>query len=100
MHATKSFMLYEGEDFSVRLEYSEQLVILHLPTVGKFNKGILQHMRVKIDEYWEFFSMLDYPAIFAAVAPGDEKIRRLLSHLGFGYFKDNEGLSIYVFKGE
>lgn len=99
MHVSKSFMLYEGEDFTVRLEYNENFVILHLPEVNKFDRGVLAHMKVKIDEYWEFFSTLGYNALFAAVAPEDKKINKLLGHLGFVYGEENEGLSIYYFIG-
>ena len=100
MHVSKSFMLYEGEDFTVRLEYNENFVILHLPEVNKFDRGVLAHMRVKIDEYWEFFSTLGYNTLLAGVSPDDKKINRLLGLLGFTYYQDEGGLAIYYFIGE
>ena len=92
---SKSHMLYEGEDFGVRLEYDKDYVIFHLPYVNKMTKGVLDHMRVFVGEWYEFFTDLGYNGVFAAVDPNDLKIKKLLAKLNFVYIDDHSGMSVY-----
>ena len=94
---SKSLEGIRGSCFSIRLEYNEEFIILHLPTIDKMTKEVLVEMKTMLSEWWVFFKTIGYKAIFAAVEP-DSKINKLLHMLKFEYIgKDNEYF-VYRFK--
>jgi len=94
---SKSLDGIKGSCFSIRLEYNEEFIILHLPTIDKMTKEVLVEMKTMLSEWWVFFKTIGYKAIFAAVEP-ESKINKLLHMLNFEYVgKDNEYF-VYRFK--
>lgn len=92
---SKSLIIYDCEDFKVRLEYNQDYVVLHLPTVESFSKSILVKMQNKVVELLDFFYELGYNGIWAGCHESSNQTKRLIDLLGFEYFKDQDGLSIY-----
>lgn len=97
MHVSKSLTLFETENYSVRLEYNDDYVIIHLPRVDKFNKEVFVDMKYKLEDWHQFFTTAGYAGIFAAVDPANQKIQRLLVRLGFQLkgFADNMNVYFY-----
>ena len=94
---SKSIMLYECEDFTIRLEYNKDFVIAHLPYCPKMTKEIFFQLQYKLDDWWEFFKMFDYPGIWAAIDPNDKKLKKLLTKLEFVYRGTADGLDVYQY---
>ena len=97
MHVSKSLTLFETENYSVRLEYNDDYVIIHLPRVDKFNKEVFVDMKYKLEDWYEFFTTAGFNGIFAAVDPNDEKIKRLLNMLGFKYKGCADNMYVYFY---
>jgi len=97
MPASKSFTFIETKDYTIRLEYNETYVIVHLPYVEKMDKGVFLDMKYRLEDWYEFMTTAGYAGIFAAVDPNDEKIKKLLDMLGFKYkgFADNMYVYFY-----
>ena len=94
---SKSLEGIRGSCFSIRLEYNEEFIILHLPTIDKMTKEVLLEMKTMLSDWWLFVKTMGYKAIFAAVEP-ESKINKLLHMLNFEYVgKDNEYF-VYKFK--
>ena len=96
---SKSFMFYEGDDYSVRIEYSPEYVILHLPYVNKFSKGVFQSMQCKVDDIYDFSKAMGRDTVWAAVSPDDAKVKKLLRLLDFEYKGSADGMNVYSYKG-
>lgn len=97
MPASKSFTCLETKDYTIRMEYSEDYIILHLPYIEKMDKGVFLDMKYRLEDWYQFFTTAGYAGIFAAVDPNDQKIIRLLQMLGFNYkgFADNMYVYFY-----
>jgi hypothetical protein len=87
----------KGSCFDIRLEYNEDFIIIHLPSIDKMTKGVFMEMVTLLRDWWEFFKTVGYKAVFAAAEPED-KINKLIHMLGFQYVGDNEGYLIYQFR--
>lgn len=94
---SKSLMGIKGSCFDIRLEYNEDFIIIHLPSIDKMTKGVFMEMVTLLRDWWEFFKTVGYKAVFAAAEPED-KINKLIHMLGFQYVGDNEGYLIYQFR--
>lgn len=92
--ASKSLVLFEGE-YSVRLEYSKDYAIIHLPYINKFTKEIYQDMMFKLEDWSEFLATAGYNGIYAAVDPANKKIIRLLNKLGFMFQGASQGMFVF-----
>ena len=92
---SKSFTVYESQDYSVRLEYDDHLAILHLPSVSKFNKTVLQKMQQKVIELLDFLSDLGYNGVWSGCPSSDEKTNRLLHLLGFNFIQNDNNIAVY-----
>jgi hypothetical protein len=99
MAASKNFAIYEGHDYEVRLEYSREYMIVHLPEVFKFNKTTLISMLIKIDEINDFSVGLGYPALHCAAPKGDLKINKLARRCGFTQIGEDAAYLIYQYTG-
>lgn len=97
---SKSFNLPVKEGYEVRVEYNEDFVILHLPSVDKFTVAVYRDMVCRLDDFWQFSRTVGYKAIFAAVPPADKKINKLLDNLGFKFINYGEGRKVYIYNGE
>jgi hypothetical protein len=74
-----------GDTFGVDLEYTEELVFIHFSDIEKFNVSVFRQMRSLLKDWWVFFKIQGYKAIFAHL-PNDHqqpKNIRLLTKLGF-----------------
>jgi len=99
MLGSKNFTIYEGQDYKVRLEYSREYVIVHLPQVSKFNKTVLVSMLIKISEIADFAFGLGYPALHCAAPMHDKKINKLAKRVGFVLLDYHGDLAVYKFNG-
>lgn len=97
MSASKSFTCLETKDYSIRLEYNEEYVIVHLPFIGKMDKGVFLDMKYRLEDWYEFFITAGYKGIFAAVDPNDKKIKKLLDMLGFKYKGFADNMCVYFY---
>lgn len=92
---SKFITVYENNDYSVTLEYNEDLAALHLPVVSNFNVTVLKSMQKKVIELLDFLTDLGYNGIWANCKVEDTKIQKLLHLLGFEYVTDKDGTSIF-----
>ena len=99
MVASKSFLMYEGEDYEVRLEYNRDVLIVHLPVVYKFNRSVFISMEMKLEDIYDFSVGLGYPSLHCAAPIGNTKVARLAKLLGFVFFADHDGYSVFKYKG-
>lgn len=97
--ASRDLMGIKGSCFDIRLEYNEDFVIVHLPSIERMTKKVFLEMVVLLNDWWLFFKTVGYTGIFAAAEP-DNNINKLIDMLGFKYIGSNEGYLIYQFKGE
>ena len=97
MSASKSFTAIETPDYSIRLEYNGDYVILHLPNIEKMDKGVFLDMKLRLEDWYDFFTVAGYGGIFAAVDPNNQKIQKLLLMLDFKLkgFADNMNVYFY-----
>ena len=84
MVVSKSIVVVDTPEYSVRLEYNEDYLILHLPHC-KISKGVLLDMRKKLDEYSVLFKTLGQSPFVAGSYKDDTKTQKLLRLLGFEY---------------
>lgn len=83
MEESKRIRFIDRPDFGVDVEYTKELIILHLPWVSKFTGKVLKEMLYLLEEYGKFFSTIGFQKLYAAVDTNDIKIKRLLKRLGF-----------------
>ena len=95
---SKSLHGIRGSCFDIRLEYSSDFIILHLPSIDKMTKEVFVEMQYMLSDWWGFFSTMGYKAIFAAVDPSNKKINKLLNMLKFEYIGSSDEFSVYQFK--
>ncbi len=97
MPASKSLVAIETPYYTIRLEYNEDYVILHLPTVDKMSKEVFMDMQYRLEDWNKFFTTAGYIGIFVAVDPNNLKIKRLIKMLNFRYkgFADNMEVHFY-----
>ena len=99
-NASKRIDGIRGSNFSVRLEYSKEYIVLHLPTIDKFTKSTLFEMQYMLDDWWNFFRTVGYSSIHVAVDPANAKINRLLRKLNFRMIGKADGLNIWSYTGD
>lgn len=96
---SNDLFIYEGIDFSLRLEYNREMAIIHLPRVDTFTPSSFKKMIKLRDQWWPFLTTVGYTAIFAAIPKGNWKTKKLVTLLGFNYIGTNEGQDIYIYQG-
>jgi hypothetical protein len=82
MTGSKDFFGIKGSTFTIRLEYTKEIIIVHLPEVSSFSKATLKEMKELLDQWSSFFSDLGFNGVWAGVPKG-HKVQRLLLLLGF-----------------
>jgi hypothetical protein len=97
MYVSKSFTLIETKDYTIRLEYNEDYVILHLPDIVKMNKGVFLDMKFRLEDWHKFFTTAGYAGIFAAVDPNNLKICKLLKMLEFKKKGHADNMDVYFY---
>lgn len=98
MTSSKSISLFETNGYSVRLEYTSNFVIVHLPYINKMTKEVFQDMQMKLQEWEEFFRTMGHEAIWAALDPKNEKMVKLATMLGFEYKGQADGMSVFSYR--
>lgn len=97
MHVSKSHTAIETKDYTIRLEYNEDYVILHLPYVEKMTKNVFLDMKFRLEDWYAFFTTAGYLGVFAAVDPNDQKIRKLLNMLKFKKKGHADNMDVYFY---
>ncbi len=97
MPDSKSFTFIETKDYTIRLEYNEKFVIVHLPYIEKMDKGVFIDMKYRLEDWYEFMTTAGYQGVYAAVDPNDSKIIRLIEMLGFRYKGSADNMSVYFY---
>ncbi len=94
MPQSDSMILFEGK-YSVRLEYSKDFLIVHLPYCNKFSKEVFQDMQFRLDDWDRFAKVLGFNGIYAAIDPDNYKMKRLLGMLEFKYQGHSDKMDVY-----
>jgi RimJ/RimL family protein N-acetyltransferase len=94
-NASKRLRVVERDDYAVDLEYNEEFLIIHLPYVWKFNKGVFTDMLFTLENFSDFFKVSGFKYLYAAVDMNNLKIRRLLVKLGFKRKANQQDLTVY-----
>lgn len=96
-NASKSLYLRE-DGYTLRLEYTEDYVILHLMDINQFTKDIFRRMQLQLLEWSDFLKAMGHTHLWAAVAYDNIKIKRLLGGLQFKFEGHIDGLSVYKYE--
>lgn len=75
--------ILETEDYYVEIEYSSEVIAVHLPWIRVLNKKVYKELTKALKEYSTFFRVLGKEKLYAAVDTNDIKIKRFLKKLGF-----------------
>ncbi len=97
MTASKSLTLFEMNTYGIRLEYTKDYAIVHMPYTNKMTKEVFLDMVYRLEDWWEFLKTVGYKAIWCAVDPTDLKINKLVNKLGFTEAGMSDGLKVYKF---
>jgi len=89
-----------GENFEAHIEYSQNLVAIHLPVVHKFDRSTFLEMKFMLEDWDTFFKTVGYEETYVAFDQNNEKMIKLVDMLKFEYITDNEGLSIFRYVGD
>ena len=92
---SKSLIIHECEDFSLRLEYTPEEAFIHLPFIKKLNKTIISKLQDRVVELLDFLLDLGYNRLWAVMESENLIIKRLTHLIGFEYVEDYNGYSIY-----
>ena len=90
----------KGENFEVRLEYTDEYVIAHFPVIHRFTKETFQEMKIFLEDWTQFFQTMGYQGTSAALAKDNEKMVRLVSGLGFKHVGTTEDMYVFLYTGE
>lgn len=90
----------KGKNFEAHIEYGENIVAIHLPTVETFDRETFLEMKSMLKDWDEFFKTVGYKETYAAFELSNEKMGKLVRMLSFEHVVDNLGFSIYRYIGE
>jgi len=90
----------QGKNFKADIEYNENLVAIHLPTIDVMNRDTVLEMREMLKDWNEFFKFVGYEETYAAFEENNHKMIKLVRLLNFEYVRDNLGFSIFRYIGE
>jgi hypothetical protein len=88
----------KGDGFTIRLEYNEDYVILHLYTIDKFTKEVFWEMQGMLYQWADFLRAMGRSHLWAAVPRDNTKIKRLLGGLKFKFVGHKEDMSVYAYE--
>mgnify|MGYP003424751019 FL=1 len=97
MPDSKSLIAIETKDYTIRLEYNDDYVILHLPYIDKMTKGVFLDMKFRLEDWHTFFTTAGYAGVFAAVDPANLKICKLLKMLNFKKKGHADSMDVYFY---
>jgi hypothetical protein len=91
--------LFIREDgYTLRLEYTEVYIILHLMDITQFTKDVFRRMQRQLLEWSDFIRAMGHTYIWAAVPYDNIKIKRLLGGLQFKFEGQMDGMSVYKYE--
>lgn len=96
-NASKSLFV-RGDGYNLRLEYTEDYVILHLMDIDSFTKDTFRRMQLQLVEWAYFLKAMGKTHLWAAVPHSNSKIKRLLGGLQFKYEGQSDGMSVYKYE--
>jgi hypothetical protein len=88
-----------GSCFDIKLEYTPEFVIVHLPSVDRMAKSTVIEMKHMLQDWLRFFKTVGYQAIHVAAPEGD-KIHKLIHMLDFDYLGRQGGMLVYQYGGD
>ena len=94
---SKSLFGIKGDNFDIRLEYNENYIIVHLPTVEKMTRQVYDEMKVLLEDWSKFFKTVGYEGLHAVTEP-NSKAQKLAMMLGFKFLGPYEDMSILIYK--
>lgn len=97
---SKSLNGIRSDNFSIRLEYNKDYVVVHLPHVDKFTTATFKEMSYLLEDWCEFFQSVGYEGIYAAADIGNTKIIRLATRLGFRFVGNGLGVKVFKYIGD
>ena len=92
---SKRINLIEHEHYSVELEYTDTLAILHLPRVDKFTKTYYLQAKEKLEDITQFLETVGYQGLWVAIYPEDELTNKFVKKLNFEFIGVFETLNVY-----
>lgn len=87
--------LFNRQHYGIDLEYSKDIVIIHLPWLSKFTADTYKEMLRDLKEFSLFFKTLGITKFYAAVDTNNVKIKNLLKKLGFIRASISGDLDVY-----
>ena len=97
MHVSKSLVAIETPNYTIRLEYNDDYVILHLPEVVKMTKEVFLDMKFRLEDWSKFFTTAGYAGVFTAIDPNNTKIKKLVKMLEFKYKGFADNMEVYFY---
>lgn len=91
-------LLVQADGFIIRIEYTNEHVIVHLRHIDKFTKEVFREMQYQLTEWSQFIKAMGHEYIWAAVPFEETKIKRLVGGLGFTYTGQNNGMTVYRYE--
>ena len=76
-------MIANFDNYSVRVEYNDDLVLLHLPKVDKFSKETYKDMKEDMSLFGEHLRSQGRGSMWVAVPSGFKTLKKLVERLGF-----------------
>lgn len=93
MHSDR-IQVYVCPEFTIELEYTQDMVCWHTSSVTKFNRDTYRKMKDFSNQLERFLSM-HYDCLWTAMDPERADLARLAQHGGFKFHSHAEGLDIY-----
>jgi len=75
--------LFDRQNFSIDIEYTKDIFILHLPLLRKFTAETFKEMLGLLAEFSLFAKTIGKESLYAAVDSNNVKMKKLLKKLGF-----------------
>lgn len=91
-------LLIQRDDYVIRLEYTEDYVIVHLREIDKFSKEVFQDMMIQLEDWSDFLRAMGHTHLWAAVPSDNSKIKRLLGGLKFQFVSHKDDLTVYRYE--
>ena len=91
-------LFVKGDGFTIRLEYNENFVIVHLFSIDKFTKEVFWSMQTMLYEWADFLKAMGVENLYAAAPIDDIKIKRLLGGLKFKFVGHDKDFTVYKYE--
>lgn len=82
-NATPKEMIANFDNYSVRVEYNDDLILLHLPKVDNFSRDMYKSMKKNMFLFGECLRSQGRDSMWVAVPNGLKSLKKLVERLGF-----------------